>query len=125
MNNKKYDGIEGFVKDLGCDVRECIDCGCLTPGGSTRCKRCAREVVDNEVPDINRSMFSDIVDRSTLERLEEQLWLTYLGYLEQAKAARTVRDFRVVDYEKRIVETQPYFSVRPLMKISLVKEWFK
>ena len=35
--------IEGFVKELGCDVCECIDCGCLVPGGPTRCKRCARE----------------------------------------------------------------------------------
>ncbi|MFA5132513.1 MAG: hypothetical protein WC444_04315 [Candidatus Paceibacterota bacterium] len=48
MNDKKYDGIEGFVKDLGCDVRECIDCGCLTPGGPTRCKRCASEIKSDE-----------------------------------------------------------------------------
>lgn len=36
-----YDRIEGWVHDLGCTVRECIDCGCLVPGGPTRCKRCA------------------------------------------------------------------------------------
>ena len=35
--------VDGFVKELGCTVRECIDCGCLVPGGPTRCKRCARE----------------------------------------------------------------------------------
>lgn len=40
-----YDGIEGFVHDLGCTVRECVDCGCLVPGGPTRCKRCAGEVL--------------------------------------------------------------------------------
>ncbi len=33
--------IEGFVSELKCTVRECIDCGCLVPGGPTRCKRCA------------------------------------------------------------------------------------
>jgi hypothetical protein len=43
---KGYDLIEGFVKDLRCTVRECIDCGCLTPGGPTRCKRCAKEYQD-------------------------------------------------------------------------------
>lgn len=35
--------IDGFIAKLGCTVRECIDCGCLVPGGPTRCKRCARE----------------------------------------------------------------------------------
>lgn len=40
----EYDGIEGFVRDLHCTVRECIDCGCLTPGGPTRCKRCVRDL---------------------------------------------------------------------------------
>lgn len=35
--------IEGFISELGCTVTECIDCGCLTPGGPTRCKRCARD----------------------------------------------------------------------------------
>ena len=39
-----HDGIEGFVHDLKCTVRECIDCGCLTPGGVTRCKRCVRDL---------------------------------------------------------------------------------
>jgi hypothetical protein len=35
---------EEYIPELRCTVRECIDCGCLTPGGPTRCKRCAREV---------------------------------------------------------------------------------
>lgn len=39
-----YDGIDGYVHDLKCTVRECIDCGCLTPGGPTRCKRCVRDL---------------------------------------------------------------------------------
>ena len=39
----EYPGVEGFVKELQATVRECIDCGCLTPGGPTRCKRCAEE----------------------------------------------------------------------------------
>lgn len=42
-----YDGIEGFVHDLGCTVRECIDCGCLVPGGPTRCKWCEGEMIEN------------------------------------------------------------------------------
>ena len=36
--------IEGFVKELGCTVRACIDCGCLVAGGPTRCMRCVREI---------------------------------------------------------------------------------
>ena len=36
-----YEGVEGFIPELKATVRECIDCGCLTPGGPTRCKRCA------------------------------------------------------------------------------------
>jgi hypothetical protein len=39
----RYKGVEGFIKELGATVRECIGCGCLTPGGPTRCKRCASE----------------------------------------------------------------------------------
>ncbi len=44
----EYRGVEGFVKELGTTVRECIDCGCLVAGGlvaggPTRCKRCAKE----------------------------------------------------------------------------------
>lgn len=30
---------ETFLKEFG-TVRECIDCGCLTAGGPTRCVRC-------------------------------------------------------------------------------------
>lgn len=33
------DGTYGHVT-----VRDCLDCGCLVPGGPTRCKRCAKEV---------------------------------------------------------------------------------
>jgi len=36
-----YRGVEGYIPELHCTVRECIDCGCLTPGGPTRCKKCA------------------------------------------------------------------------------------
>lgn len=48
MNNgldKNYTGVEGWVHDLGAKVRECLGCGCLiaTYGGTTRCKRCAKE----------------------------------------------------------------------------------
>lgn len=39
----KYDGVEGFIPELGATVRECIDCGCLVAGGPTRCVRCAKE----------------------------------------------------------------------------------
>jgi hypothetical protein len=35
--------ISGYVSELGTTVRECLDCGCLVPGGPTRCKRCAEE----------------------------------------------------------------------------------
>lgn len=45
---EQYDGIEGFVPELGATVRECMGCGCLVPGGPTRCKRCARESIANE-----------------------------------------------------------------------------
>lgn len=41
---------EGFVKELGCTVRTCIDCGCLVSGGPTRCTRCVREVERREKP---------------------------------------------------------------------------
>lgn len=40
----EYAGIEGFIPELKATVRECIGCGCLVPGGPTRCKRCAGEV---------------------------------------------------------------------------------
>lgn len=33
---------DGFLSEIGCTVRDCLDCGCLVPGGPTRCKRCAR-----------------------------------------------------------------------------------
>jgi hypothetical protein len=39
--------IEGFVKELGCTVRECLDCGALVPGGPTRCGRCAKDANAN------------------------------------------------------------------------------
>ena len=35
--------IDGFVEDLGCTVRECIDCAALVAGGPTRCVRCATQ----------------------------------------------------------------------------------
>ena len=34
---------ESYLPGLG-TVRPCLDCGCLVPGGPTRCKRCAKEV---------------------------------------------------------------------------------
>lgn len=40
---KPYRGVEGFVPELGVTVRECLGCGCLVPGGPTRCKRCAAQ----------------------------------------------------------------------------------
>lgn len=33
--------IDTFSHELGCTIRDCLDCGCLVPGGPTRCKRCA------------------------------------------------------------------------------------
>ncbi|MGV8123110.1 MAG: hypothetical protein AB2L14_25385 [Candidatus Xenobiia bacterium LiM19] len=41
ITNSSYKGIEGFCPHLGATIRECIDCGCLVPGGPTRCNRCA------------------------------------------------------------------------------------
>ena len=38
--------IEGFVKELKCTVRACIDCGVLVAGGPTRCPRCAEASVN-------------------------------------------------------------------------------
>lgn len=38
-------GDQAFIPGLG-TVRECLDCGCLIPGGLTRCKRC----VDLAIP---------------------------------------------------------------------------
>lgn len=35
--------IDTFSPELGCTVRDCIDCGCLVPGGPSRCVRCANE----------------------------------------------------------------------------------
>jgi predicted RNase H-like HicB family nuclease len=35
--------VDGFVRELGATVRDCLDCGCLIAGGPTRCKRCAKE----------------------------------------------------------------------------------
>lgn len=47
----EYNGIEGFIPELRATVRECIDCGCLVPGGPTRCRRCAKEVkMEKEEP---------------------------------------------------------------------------
>ncbi len=33
--------VDKFSPDLGCTVRDCLGCGCLVPGGPTRCVRCA------------------------------------------------------------------------------------
>lgn len=33
--------VDTFSAELGCTIRDCLDCGCLVPGGPTRCKRCA------------------------------------------------------------------------------------
>lgn len=38
-----YNLPEGFIEDLGCTVRTCIDCGCLVAGGPTKCGRCAAD----------------------------------------------------------------------------------
>ncbi|MFA5132509.1 MAG: hypothetical protein WC444_04295 [Candidatus Paceibacterota bacterium] len=57
-----------------------------------------------------------------IEELDEKLWKEYLGGLEKAKAEKMIRNFRVFDYEKRIVEIQPYFSVRPLIRVSWTTE---
>ena len=43
--NNEYSGIEGFIEDIQCTVRECVDCSCLVPGGPTRCRRCAKDLV--------------------------------------------------------------------------------
>ena len=40
---KEYDGVDGFIPELGATVRECIDCGALIAGGPTRCVHCAKE----------------------------------------------------------------------------------
>lgn len=48
VTDMPYKGIEGFIQELGATVRECLDCGCLTPGGPTRCKRCAKEAIVQE-----------------------------------------------------------------------------
>ena len=40
-SNREYKQMpESYIPGLG-TVRECLDCGCLVPGGPTRCKRCA------------------------------------------------------------------------------------
>ena len=39
----RYTLPEGFIKELGCTVRTCIDCGCLVAGGPTRCGRCTKD----------------------------------------------------------------------------------
>jgi len=44
--------IEGFVKELGCTVRACLDCGALVAGGPTRCGRCAKDA------NVNGDVFS-------------------------------------------------------------------
>lgn len=46
-DKKPDDPAECFIPGLG-TVRECLDCGCLTPGGPTRCKRCADSYDVNE-----------------------------------------------------------------------------
>jgi len=56
-HNGKYKGTEGFVAELGATVRECIDCGCLTPGGPTRCKRCADFTVVKGKPWLVRMLY--------------------------------------------------------------------
>jgi len=34
--------IEGYINELKCTVRACIDCGTLVAGGQTRCYLCAQ-----------------------------------------------------------------------------------
>lgn len=33
--------VDKFSAEFGCTIRDCLDCGCLVPGGPTRCRRCA------------------------------------------------------------------------------------
>ena len=40
----KYNLPEGYIHELGCTVRTCVDCGCLVVGGVTRCNRCVRDI---------------------------------------------------------------------------------
>jgi hypothetical protein len=35
--------ISGYVAELKCTVRACLDCGALVAGGPTRCGRCAKD----------------------------------------------------------------------------------
>ena len=39
-----YNLPEGFIEQLHCTVRTCINCGCLVSGGPTRCTLCVREI---------------------------------------------------------------------------------
>ncbi len=43
-----YDLPEGFIPELGCTVRTCLDCGCLVAGGPTRCGRCVDNIPDGK-----------------------------------------------------------------------------
>lgn len=63
MTEFKYNKIEGYCNSLGCTVRECIDCGCLVPGGPTRCNRCAD--------------WSAVKDKSWIKRL---IWKFHLKW---------------------------------------------
>jgi hypothetical protein len=58
-----YNGIEGYVSDLKCTVRECIDCSCLVPGGPTRCKRCASEADETS----KRSYLNELLEKKYTE----------------------------------------------------------
>lgn len=35
--------VDYFSREAGATIRDCLDCGCLVPGGPSRCKRCANE----------------------------------------------------------------------------------
>lgn len=47
MSEFKYTLPEGYLTELKCTVRTCLDCGCLVSGGPTRCTRCVRDLEYN------------------------------------------------------------------------------
>lgn len=75
-----HEEIGGFVKELGCVVRECIGCGCLVPNGPTRCKRCAQEAGIAPVG----------VDAAMLERLNAVARETAIRVAAEGRSKRDI-----------------------------------
>lgn len=105
-----YTGVEGFVHDLHTTVRECIDCGCLTPGGPTRCKRCAKLVKDDD--EFGSVTLTD-ADKTTLSEHDKRVIREIGCAMPPSKAAK-------FDGEKVDWTHMPWSTMEQIMRVYMM-----